>query len=76
MDENELLKLARYRMPFGKYKDCLLIDLPEEYIIWFRHKGLPPGELGMMLESAYEVKLNGLEYLFAPLRQPETISDF
>ena len=24
----QLLKLARYRMPFGKYKGQLLIDLP------------------------------------------------
>ena len=68
MNEESLLKLARYRMPFGRYKDRLLIDLPEEYIIWFRQKGLPAGELGMMLETVYEIKLNGLEYLFDRLR--------
>ena len=51
-------------MPFGKYKDRLLIELPEEYLVWFRTKGLPEGELGVMLELAYEIKRNGLEYLF------------
>ena len=56
-------------MPFGKYKDRLLIDLPESYIIWFRQKGFPPGELGEMLASVYEIKLNGLEYLFDKYRR-------
>jgi uncharacterized protein (DUF3820 family) len=65
----EFLKLARYRMPFGKYKDRLLIDLPEPYVVWFRNKGFPNGELGKMLQIVYEVKANGLEYLFKPLRK-------
>ena len=68
MDVNEIVKLARYKMPFGKYKDCLLIDLPDHYIGWFKQKGFPEGELGKMLEAAYEIKLNGLEYLFNGLR--------
>ena len=65
----QLLKLARYRMPFGKYKGLLLIDLPEPYVVWFRKQGFPKGELGVMLEILYEIKLNGLEYLFKPFRQ-------
>ncbi len=67
-DPQLLLKLARMRMPFGKYKDRLLIDLPESYVIWFSHKGFPEGQLGEMLRIVYEIKLNGLEYLFKPLR--------
>ncbi len=67
-DKEYLLKLARARMPFGKYKDMLLIDLPEWYIVWFVNKGLPEGELGDMLKCVYEIKLNGLEHLFKPLR--------
>lgn len=63
-----LLKLAKTRMPFGKYKGCLLIDLPEPYVVWFSKKGFPEGELGRMLGIVYEVKVNGLEYLFRPLR--------
>ncbi len=63
-----LLKLAKARMPFGKYKDCLLIDLPEPYVVWFAGQGFPGGELGEMLRMVYEIKVNGLEYLFDRLR--------
>ena len=67
-DPGVLLKLAKTRMPFGKYEGRLLIDLPKPYIIWFAKKGFPEGELGRMLNILYEVKMNGLEYLFKPLR--------
>ena len=67
-DPEVLLKIAKTRMPFGKYKGRLLIDLPEPYVIWFAKNGFPKGELGRMLNILYEVKLNGLEYLFKPLR--------
>jgi uncharacterized protein (DUF3820 family) len=67
-DPKQLLKLAQYRMPFGKYANRLLIDLPEPYVIWFANKGLPSGELGKMLAIVHEIKVNGLEYLFDPLR--------
>lgn len=55
-------------MPFGKYRGRLLIDLPEPYVVWFSKKGFPEGELGRMLGIVYEVKVNGLDYLFKPLR--------
>jgi uncharacterized protein (DUF3820 family) len=67
-DAAVLLKLAKMRMPFGKYKERLLIDLPERYVVWFSQKGFPAGELGDMLRMVYEIKVNGLEYLFKPLR--------
>ena len=67
-DAAVLLKLAKMRMPFGKYKDRRLIDLPEPYVVWFSQKGFPTGELGDMLRMVYEIKINGLEYLFKPLR--------
>jgi len=63
-----LLKLAAYKMPFGKYKDRLLIDLPEPYVVWFANQGFPEGELGYLLAIVLEIKTNGLEYLFEPLR--------
>jgi len=63
-----LLKLAQYRMPFGKYANRLLIDLPEPYVVWFANKGFPKGELGNLLAIVLEIKINGLEYLFQPLR--------
>ena len=67
-DPELLLKMVKTRMPFGRYKGRLLIDLPEPYVVWFAKKGFPKGELGRMLSTLYEVKLNGLEYLFDPLR--------
>ncbi|MBU5615360.1 DUF3820 family protein [Geomonas azotofigens] len=66
-DPAQLLRLARTRMPYGKYAGSLLVDLPEPYLVWMRQKGFPEGELGAMLECMYEVKANGLEYLFDPL---------
>ena len=67
-DRAFLLKLARTRMPFGRYAGRNLIDLPEPYVVWFRQQGFPEGELGRMLSILYEIKTNGLEYLFEPLR--------
>jgi len=63
----ELLKLASYRMPYGKYAGQLLIELPEPYVVWYHSKGFPGGELGRMLGLTYEIKVNGLEPLFNPL---------
>lgn len=59
-----LLRLAATKMPFGKYKGTRLVDLPEPYVVWFSKQGFPEGELGEMLKLVYEIKLNGLEYLF------------
>jgi len=63
-DPEELLTLAKARMPFGKYKGLRLVDLPEAYVVWFAQKGYPEGALGRMLRVVYEIKRNGLEYLF------------
>ena len=67
-DPEIMMKVARTRMPFGRYKGRRLIDLPEPYVVWFYDKGFPKGELGKLLSTVYEVKVNGLEYLFKPLR--------
>ena len=68
-DEELLVELADMRMPFGKYSGRLLIDLPEPYVVWFSQNGFPRGKLGEMLKVVYEIKVNGLEYLFEPLRR-------
>ena len=68
-DPEMLLKVAKTRMPFGRFKGRRLIDLPEHYVVWFAKKGFPKGELGQLLGLLYEVKVNGLEYLFKPLRE-------
>ena len=66
-DSRELALLATMRMPYGKYKGWLLIDLPERYVVWYAKQGFPAGKLGRMLQTVYEIKVNGLEYLFEPL---------
>lgn len=63
-----LLALAHARMPFGKYKDYYLSDLPEPYLVWFAQKGFPPGKLGQDLAAVLELKSNGLEYLLRKIR--------
>lgn len=67
-DHKKLLELASATMPFGKHAGMLLIDLPEPYVVWFAGQGFPDGKLGEMLQTVYDIKVNGLEYLFRPLR--------
>lgn len=67
LDKNHLVKLANTRMPFGKFKNRYLVDLPEPYLVWFRQKGFPEGKLGDLLKEMYEIKVNGLEGLIRPL---------
>ena len=66
-DKELLVKMANMRMPFGRFKNKLLIELPEPYLVWFSQKGFPNGELGIMMATMYEIKINGLEYLIKPL---------
>lgn len=65
---DDLIKIANMKMPFGKFKGVALIDLPEPYVVWFHTQGFPEGELGSLLRQLYEIKLNGLEHLFTPLK--------
>jgi uncharacterized protein (DUF3820 family) len=67
-DNYAFLKLAQATMPFGKYAGRRLVDLPEPYVVWLSRKGFPKGELGDLLSTVYEIKVNGLEYLFKPLK--------
>lgn len=64
-----LIALARNKMPFGKYAGRLLIDLPEPYVVWFSQKGFPSGKLGEQMQLLHEIKVNGLEYLVNPLKR-------
>ena len=56
-------------MPFGKHKGIFLIDLPEQYVVWYKSKGFPKGKLGDMLGLVYELKLNGLEDILREIRK-------
>ncbi len=66
-----LLDLVHLRMPFGKYKNRILCDLPEPYLGWFHRKGFPTGQLGRLLSVLYEIKLNGLEYFLTAMREKQ-----
>ncbi len=67
--KNEDLKiLAQMQMPFGKYKDRVLIDLPEPYLLWFEKQGFPKGRLGELLQLATEIHRNGLTQVLEPLK--------
>ena len=63
-----LLQLVQTKMPFGKYKDTLICDLPDFYLEWFARKGFPKGKLGMQLQTMHEIAINGLRHLLLPLR--------
>lgn len=64
-----LLLLVEMKMPFGKFKGTVLCNLPISYLEWFNRKGFPEGKLGMLLQTMYEIKINGLDYLLEPLKK-------
>ena len=70
-DSEFLIRTANAKMPFGKYKDRFLMDLPIAYLEWFSLKGFPKGELGNQLTTVYDIKLNGLDKLLTPLRKKQ-----
>ena len=67
--QDHLLKLANWKMPFGKYAGQVLIDLPEEYLFWFQRKGFPTGELGELLKFCLDLKIEGLDGLVKKLKE-------
>ena len=69
MNPQLLTELVTLKMPFGKYKDKLICDLPESYLVWFHSQGFPPGKLGELIGTMYEIRLNGLEYLLQPIKK-------
>lgn len=68
-DKSDLIRLITFTMPYGKYQGRVLIDIPEEYLLWLNQKGMPSGQLGHLLSLALELKINGLEGILEPLRK-------
>lgn len=72
MDEQQLVEIANTVMPFGKYKGRVLIDVPEEYLLWFARKDeFPAGKLGELMQLTLTIKIEGLEGLIKPLKRHE-----
>lgn len=70
LTKENILKLAKVQMPFGKYQGRALIDLPEEYLLWFNRddKGFPKGELGELMQLALMLKVDGTDGLVKKLK--------
>ena len=69
MNPELLPRLLTLKMPFGKYKDRLIADLPGHYLGWFAREGFPSGELGALIALMYELDHNNLRQLLEPLRE-------
>ena len=72
---NLLLEIGRTRMPFGKFGmkeyppyGVPIMDLPPEYLMWFKERGFPKGRLGELMAEVCEIKNVGMDAVFDPLR--------
>lgn len=61
-------------MPFGKYKNTYLSELPEAYYVWFRRQGFPSGKLGRYMTTVWDMKVNGIEGILREIRR-KTVND-
>ncbi|MBK5074412.1 DUF3820 family protein [Budviciaceae bacterium CWB-B4] len=69
IEKEHLLQIANTPMPFGKYKGRMLVDLPDEYLLWFAKKGFPAGSLGQLMELTLALKIEGLDSVIRPLKR-------
>ncbi|MCA6943595.1 DUF3820 family protein [Pectobacterium polaris] len=70
MEKEDLIDIATMQMPFGKYKGRVLIDLPEEYLLWFSRKDeFPKDRLGELMQITLAIKIEGLQGLVTPLKR-------
>jgi uncharacterized protein (DUF3820 family) len=68
-DSKILIEIVQTKMPFGKYKGTLICDMPISYLEWMHGKGgFPPGKLGMLLSTVYEIKSNGLQSIITMVK--------
>ena len=70
MDPEDLNRLVTQTMPYGKYQDRVIADLPAHYLGWFARTGFPSGQIGRLLALMHEIDHNDLRALLTPLRAP------
>ena len=73
---NLLKEIGATHMPFGRFgpknyppRGVPIIDLPPEYLGWFKERGFPEGRLGELMSIVFEVKEIGADGVFDPLRK-------
>lgn len=73
---NLLIEIGKTRMPFGKFgikayppAGVPIIDLPPEYLGWFKERGFPKGRLGELMAEVEEIKAVGMDSVFDLIRQ-------
>ncbi|MEI6675946.1 MAG: DUF3820 family protein [Verrucomicrobiota bacterium] len=73
---NLLGEIGNTHMPFGKFgikayppRGVPLVDLPPEYLAWFKERGFPKGRLGELMAQVFEIKAVGMDCVFDPLRR-------
>ena len=71
-----LNELADAYMPFGRFgpkdfppRGVPLIDLPLEYLDWFKQQGFPRGHFGELMQAVYDIKSVDADEVFAPIRK-------
>jgi uncharacterized protein len=68
-----LVEMVSTKMPFGQYEDMLLCNLPVSYLEGFNNLGFPSGKLGMLLQTLYEMKLDGTEHVLEAFKQKTSL---
>jgi uncharacterized protein (DUF3820 family) len=73
---NLLIEISKSRIPFGKFgikayppAGVPIMDLPEEYLFWFKERGFPKGRLGELMAQVCEIKAAGIDSIFDPIRR-------
>ena len=73
---NLLEDIGKTCMPFGKFgpnfhppRGVPIMDLPAEYLSWFKERGFPKGPLGELMAQVCEIKEVGMDQIFDPLRK-------
>jgi len=68
-DSKILIEIVQTKMPFGKYKGTIISDIPISYLEWMHGQGFPPGKLGMLLSTVFEIRTNGLSEIITMVKR-------